>query len=409
MIAIEGTDPTALYVELWKTVLEKGDEVHPRGKYIKEIRPVCVEFKNPLNRVTFIPGRRINPFFQVAESFWILSGGADVEWPEIFNSGISQFSDDGVWFNAPYGERLRYWNRNMLHNIIINPQDQLYDVLQKFKADKDTRQAVAVLSNPMFDNAGYTIDEQGRDICCNLVLTFKIRQNKLHLSVFNRSNDLHWGLFGANLCQFSTILEQMTSWLREYYPELEVGTYTHLTDSLHIYMEDYGAKSISSEPPTDGYKFEFKDEPRMKNTFEQFTELEDDFEYEIKPLFIQLLNNIHPALDNDDMLRYVILKHLETSCNDPYWEFVFKALYAYVLVKRGDIVLGLTVFKDLPSSQWKVSMMYFLKKFILKALREDSDVSETDVLPVYNSIVDELVKDTLTQKDNLKTYLTLQA
>lgn len=401
MLVVKGKDPTKLYAQLWSEVMSDGDDVYPRGKHIKEIRPVCVEFTNPLNRVTFVPGRRINPFFQVAESFWILAGRADVSWPVLFNSGIKQFSDDGEWFNAPYGERLRSWNANALHNIIINPKDQLADVLEKFKADKDTRQAVAVLYNPMFDNVKYTVGEKGRDIACNLILTFKIRNNKLNLTVFNRSNDLHWGLFGANLCQFSTILEQMTSWLGAWYPELEVGTYTHITDSLHVYLEDYGANSIPADPPSEVYSFQFTTEPRMFQTFDQTTDFIEEFNCGTDPLFSYIANSNNPYPDFD------VIKYLDTECDDPYWNFVFKALYAYVLVKRGDITKGLEIMRLLPCCQWKVSMLHFLKNFISKALKEQPDIDETYIKTLYCTQVDELVVSEQQNSDALKTYLKL--
>lgn len=166
MYCLQGENPTKMYLQSIKDLMANGDEVSPRGKLVKELRPACIEFLNPYSRVTFLGGRRINPFFQVAESLWILSGKADVEWLTKFNANMSMFSDDGKWFNAPYGERIRTWNKNALHNVVINPIDQLADAYRKLVNDKDTRQAVIVISNPMFDNSKYTIDEKGKDIAC---------------------------------------------------------------------------------------------------------------------------------------------------------------------------------------------------------------------------------------------------
>ena len=271
-----GENPTKLYYDAVQELLKNGEECSPRGKLIKELRPVMIGFKNPYNRVTFLGSRRVNPFFQLAESLWIVSGRADVKWLTKFNNNMASFSDDGVWFNAPYGERIRAWNKNALHGVIINPIDQLLDAYNKLLADKDTRQAVVVISNPMFDNYRYTVGEKGKDIACNLIFTFKIRNDKLDITVFNRSNDAHWGLWGANLCQFSTIQEVMLNWLRnsgvEEFANLELGTYTQMTDSLHIYLDDYGAKCTTDvqeyykNNPVDEVNWDFTcaDEPRMK-------------------------------------------------------------------------------------------------------------------------------------------------
>ena len=124
MYNYKGDNPTRLHYDVLMEALNEGDVVSPRGKLVKELRPACVEFTKPTNRTTFLGSRRINPFFQLAESLWILSGRADVQWLLQFNNNMGQFSDDGVWFNAPYGERIRTWNKNAAHGVIINPIDQ---------------------------------------------------------------------------------------------------------------------------------------------------------------------------------------------------------------------------------------------------------------------------------------------
>ena len=95
-----GENPTKLYYDAVQELLKNGEECSPRGKLIKELRPVMIGFKNPYNRVTFLGSRRVNPFFQLAESLWIVSGRADVKWLTKFNNNMASFSDDGVWFNA---------------------------------------------------------------------------------------------------------------------------------------------------------------------------------------------------------------------------------------------------------------------------------------------------------------------
>lgn len=236
MYTFQGENPSLLQVEMLNELMGNGEECTPRGRKIKELRPVSIEFFNPLKRVTFLRGRRINPFFQIAESLWIVSGRSDVAFLDLFNKNMKSFSDDGVYFNASYGERIRSFGKNDLHKSIYNPIDQLEDVYLKLLSDKDTRQAVIVISDPHFDNSSYTVGENGKDIACNLIITFKIRNSKLHMTVFNRSNDILWGLFGANLCQFTTLQELLASWLG-----VEVGSYHQVTDSLHLYTDTYGS------------------------------------------------------------------------------------------------------------------------------------------------------------------------
>ena len=379
MYNLTGNNPSEMYLKATRDLVKYGDKVSPRGKLVAELRPACLEFRNPYNRVPFLEGRRINPFFQLAESLWILSGRADVEFLAKFNENMKQFSDDGKWFNAPYGERIRMWNKNSAHNFIFNPIDQLSDVYKKLVYDKDTRQAVIVISNPLFDNSNYTIDEKGLDIACNLVLTFKIRQDKLNMTVFNRSNDLHWGVFGANLCQFSTIQECLLAWLKAYrYPELEIGTYNQITDSLHIYLDDYGCKitddilaKYKDKPISDvdsaTNQFNFKSEPRM-------TLAKGDFDAFITAYW----NILNPYLMDDDLMKSdsrreevfgengLLYQLYKKDVIDNYWLMAIQAMVAYRLVKLGLVPEALIYLRNIVSCQWKVSMMYFLKKFIRK-------------------------------------------
>lgn len=404
MYNVKGDNPTKMYFQALQEVTTYGDKTVPRGKPVLEMRPACLEFTNPYNRVTFLRGRRVNPFFQVAESLWILSGRADVEWLKTFNANIAQFSDDGKWFNAAYGERMRAWNKNALHSTIINPIDQLADVYTKIVADPDTRQAVIVLSNPMFDNSTYTIGERGRDIACNLCITFKVRDNKLHMTVFNRSNDIHWGVFGANLCQFTTIQEVLLGWLRKsgnsQLAELEMGTYSQITDSLHVYLDDYGSKI--TDQVMDQYKdesaresldfqFEFKDEPRMELSAPEFDEFLAMFWNILDPYLMndefildesQRNDIFNPAQDS------IVGTWLRTGAIDSYWNFVVQSLLAYRLAKLGHAEISLEVLGVVPDCQWKVSMLYFLKPFIRKLMStEDGDTRYQQAANRYIDVV----------------------
>lgn len=375
MLWFRGDDPTKMYFDSLVCVMREGHKSSPRGKLISEIRPVCFEFMNPRSRVTFLGGRKINPFFQVAESLWILSGKSDVKWLEHFNSTIGQFSDDGKYFNAAYGERIRHWNKNELKGVIINPVDQLADVYRKITSDPDTRQAVIVISNPMFDNSKYTIDEHGLDIACNLVITFKVRDNKLDMTVFNRSNDLHWGLFGANLCQFSTIQEVLTNWLKKSgvaeLSNVEVGTYNHITDSLHVYLDSYGSKCTEDvlkyymvdlvgllDPEFDEHStFEYVDklEPKMSMSKEEFDEFLDLYWNDINQYI----------MDDDKILDTYRLKMKIRNIDDDYWRFVVNSMVVYRFVKLGKFTTAMYDFMShLPVCQWSISMLYFLKTFV---------------------------------------------
>ena len=360
MYTFSGNNPTQLYMDILSTIIKDGDVLAPRGKRIKEIRPVMIEFKNPLRRTTFLKGRTINPFFQVAESMWILAGRSDVGFLLDYNKNMGQFSDDGFFFNAPYGERLRFWNKSDANKFIYNPMDQLRDVYEKIKADPDTRQAVAVIYNPLFDN----IDNDTKDRPCNLLLSFKLRNGKLDLSVYNRSNDLHWGTFGANLCQFSTILEAMATWLN-----VEVGSYYQITDSLHVYLDDYGAKITEDIEKVYGVNLETDESPVV----EDFAELLDPnprMSYSMDELS-RSLNHYFSLVDaimssdetymHDGDSAHVLLNQIK-DIPDEYMRVTLLLMVAKQAMNRGMKDTVATAMNWVPLCEVKVSALRFLYK-----------------------------------------------
>ncbi|APZ82373.1 thymidylate synthase [Bacillus phage vB_BsuM-Goe19] len=360
MYTFSGSNPTQLYMDILSTVIKEGDVLAPRGKRIKEIRPVMIEFKNPIRRTTFLKGRNINPFFQVAESLWILAGRSDVGFLLDYNKNMGQFSDDGVFFNAPYGERLRFWNRSDANNFIYNPLDQLRDVYEKIKADPDTRQAVAVIYNPLFDN----INNDTKDRPCNLLLSFKLRNGKLDLSVYNRSNDLHWGTFGANLCQFSTILEAMATWLG-----VEVGSYYQITDSLHVYLDDYGAKITEDIQKVYGVNLETDEAPVVED-FEELLDPNPRMSYTMNELN-QFLNEYFGIVDSlmrddetymhDGDSAQMLLNQIR-HVPDEYIRVTLLLMVAKQALNRGMKDTVATAMNWIPLCEVKVSALRFLYK-----------------------------------------------
>lgn len=418
MRVFSGDNPSLLYLEGLNTLFCDGENCSPRGKPIKELTPVTFEFFNPLNRVTFLRGRSINPFFQLAESLWIISGRADVEFLDLFNKNMKNFSDDKRYFNAPYGERIRTWGVNSFRNQLINPIDQLEDAYIKLSADRDTRQATLVISNPHYDNSSYTL-KGGLDIACNLVVTFKIRHDELNMMVVNRSNDIIYGLFGANLCQFSTLQELLANWLG-----VKVGTYTHVTDSLHTYLDSYGSgenekilgchEGLSSHIwDTDELNnsheskyFVFKTEPRMssdKNATDKFLSvfwasiypmLTEDYSVDASDKFKDVVRNLQYISENSSLAGVI----------DDYWKMAIGAMFAYRFIRAKEYGYALDIIRDfVPNSSWKVAMLYFVKKFIVKSENQEQLTNK------YVEIVENMGNDLfcIEYEDELEDYLSL--
>ena len=199
-------------------------DTQSRNGPVRRIRGAStITWTRPMYRVSFDPIRNANPAFHLFESLWMLAGHNDVKRPEYFASQMGQFSDDGVTFHGAYGHR---WVKHF-------EMDQLRDyVIPSLIANKDDRRVVL----GMWDAAS-DIDAAkngGKDVPCNLICVFDAAQQdgKLHIVVFNRSNDQVWGATGANAVQFSMLQEYVASAVG-----LNVGTYEQVSVNSHLYLE----------------------------------------------------------------------------------------------------------------------------------------------------------------------------
>tara|TARA_R110000851_G_scaffold96792_2_gene209955 strand:- start:35207 stop:36235 length:1029 start_codon:yes stop_codon:yes gene_type:complete len=207
-----------------KLLMDKGQVVPSRGGPTLEMdAPVATVYHNPLEMVLMNSARDANPFFHLMESLWILAAREDVKFLTEFNARMVDYSDDGVVFNAPYGYRLR--------TGVSYTHDQLEEIIAILKIDPMSRQAVGQI----WDDCD--LQKPTKDKACNMSTVFRVRNNKLCLTVYNRSNDMIWGAYGANVVQFSMILQYVAAKLN-----MAVGTYTQVSNSYHVYTEGPGGE-----------------------------------------------------------------------------------------------------------------------------------------------------------------------
>lgn len=207
-------------------ILNEGKSVDSRGGNTLEAPcPVATVYQDPRQKVLINKIRDANPFFHLMESLWILAGRQDVKFLTEFNKRMGDYSDDGEVFNAPYGYRLR----TRFFDSGNCDLDQLQSVIKILHTDPNSRQAVCQI----WDTED--LDKDTKDKACNMSIVFRIRNNKLCMTVYNRSNDMIWGAYGANVVQFSMIQEYVSAHLN-----VAVGTYTQVSNSYHVYAEGPG-------------------------------------------------------------------------------------------------------------------------------------------------------------------------
>lgn len=205
--------------EAYRQALEDvrfGEPVHVRDFDTLEIHNYATEIDEPWHHCHFVPGRRWNPWLALSEALWILAGRDDIKCLLPYNKRIREFSDDGIVNYGAYGRRIR---------------EQIDPLLTRLRNNQNDRRSVLSIWREE-DLWADTADPP-----CNDMIMFKIRSGRLHMTVINRSNDLHWGLYGVNLPTFGILQEYLAACL-----EVEMGTQTHLSNSLHIYTGGPGMK-----------------------------------------------------------------------------------------------------------------------------------------------------------------------
>lgn len=203
------------YVDLVQHVLRHGKEAAPRGQKTREIEDAIIRIDDVYNTLPVNVKRKAVPGIGAVEACQLLSGTSFPDLVMMVGPQFKNYAEDNGIFHGAYGPR-------------TNGQ---YDVLiERLKNDPDSRQAVATIWNPQYD-----LQWNKRDYPCTILHQFRIRDNKLNMSVYMRSNDVWLGA-AYDFFQFTRVQIAMASVLG-----IEPGKYAHHVGSLHIYEQHYDA------------------------------------------------------------------------------------------------------------------------------------------------------------------------
>ena len=201
------------YVDLVKHVLENGKEVAPRGMKTREIEDAVIRIDNVFNTLPLEVGRGTVPGIGAVEACQLLAGVTVPDLVISIGPQFANYAEDNGLFHGAYGPRTA----------------GQYDILiERLQQDPDTRQAVVTIWNPQLD-----LQARKRDYPCTILHQFRIRDNKLNMSVYMRSNDVWLGA-AYDFFQFTRVQIAMASVLG-----IEPGRYAHHVGSLHIYEQHY--------------------------------------------------------------------------------------------------------------------------------------------------------------------------
>lgn len=162
--------------------------------------------------------------YMVGELLWYLSGSNKLDAIRLYTSAWDRMSDDGVAVNSNYGHKIQHATCEYSHESF----DQLRMVEEMLRRDPASRQAVIHIKQPR-----NLIKYPTKDVNCTVCLQFFIREDKLYMTTYMRSNDL-WMGFPNDVFQFTAIQIYLAMRLG-----IGLGSYTHHAGSLHLYQRDY--------------------------------------------------------------------------------------------------------------------------------------------------------------------------
>ncbi len=206
--------------EYWYGCLsEMGMQSESRdGEVVGEILNAITVIDDPTRGVVTSEDRKMSMRYAVGELAWYMSANNSLSEIRKYTTAWDRMSDDGETVNSNYG-----WCIRKKYGF-----DQWEHVKQILKEDPNTRQAVIHIKEPS--------QEKTNDMNCTCTLQFFIRDEKLYMTVYMRSNDI-WMGFPYDVFQFTFMQVLMSMELG-----IDLGTYTHISGSLHLYKRNLKAK-----------------------------------------------------------------------------------------------------------------------------------------------------------------------
>lgn len=199
------------------------NQVSRDGEVAAEVINAITVIEDPTRCIMYNKIRNMPIRYAVGELLWYLSGNNNLREIQKYTKAWDRMSDDGITVNSNYG-------------YCIQKKfgfDQWEYVKEKLAKESNTRQAVIHIKAPS--------NEPSLDVNCTVCCQFLIRNDKLYMTTYMRSNDL-WLGFPYDVFQFTAMQILMSMELG-----VGLGTYTHIAGSLHLYQRDLTKAKENSE------------------------------------------------------------------------------------------------------------------------------------------------------------------
>jgi thymidylate synthase len=210
-----------------ESICEHGTFITPSKGRCQELTGVTLELTRPRARISQSASRG-KMVSALGELSWYLAGNDDARFMNYYVPGYEKYADDGITVHGAYGPR-----------IFGSAQPNQFQVIKALLQHKsDSRQAIVQI----FEKRD--TETQHKDIPCTCSFQFMVRDSRLNLIVYMRSNDIIKG-FAHDVFSFTMMQELMARSL-----DLELGTYKHVVGSFHLYDT---ARDIAEQYLAEGY------------------------------------------------------------------------------------------------------------------------------------------------------------
>lgn len=220
-IHFSGKSMASVYGSLVNQLAHRPDNVSTtrKGEKLYELAYAALTIFNPyLCLAESRPG--FSTEYLEKEFDFYCSGSNKLEDAVKLSKFWNKCSDDGKTVTSNYGKLL-------FHDHNAHGQTQFDHALEALKNNKDSKKAVMTI----YDKEHAFISN---DNPCTMFLHARIKGDCLFLRTHMRSNDVWFGIV-YDVPFFCAIQYALVQELKETYPNLQMGNYTHYACSLHMY------------------------------------------------------------------------------------------------------------------------------------------------------------------------------
>lgn len=295
--------------EVWKKattmLLDGKNAVTSRVGDAYEILHTFITIENPRQKWIYDRIPPISIGYAFAELVWMMNGEERSDIINYWNPSLPKYAGKGKVYHGAYGKRIR-------SHFGFDQLEKAYHALQNVP---ESRQVVIQIYDTKIDFPITNGQPRNEDIPCNICSLPKVRCGKLEWSQIMRSNDVIMGM-PYDFVQFTGLQEILAGWL-----ELEVGAYSHYSDSLHLYIRDENKIGIGQES-------------EMENS-DSLSISKNESEKLFKEMFERMKNLMQKTISENDIYSNAILGSQYIAYNN-----IMLIIAAYIAYKKKNMILA---------------------------------------------------------------------